>query len=163
MRDCIIPQPRQFSLVYFKAHVILQSPVELGELTSSAHFVRLQTPLPAGKPQEQGRLHANHGWTYSDRKLQSTWLPATIFFFFFPNQHVLPSCGKNIHLTWRVREDFFFCKIIDFHLENTSLAQHVGFKYICRNTEILKAVDYASHPLEFLFPLLPFLSTFVWP
>ena len=72
MIDCIIPKPRQFSLVYFKVHVSLQSPVELGELTSSAHFVWLQTPLPAGKPQEQGRLHASHGRTYSHQQLQST-------------------------------------------------------------------------------------------
>lgn len=39
-------------------------------------------------------------------------------------------------------------------MENTSLSQHVGFKYICKITEILRAVDYASHPLQCLFPLL---------
>ena len=158
MIDCIIPKPWQFSLVYFKVHVILQSPVELGELTLSAHFVRLQTPLPAGKPQEQGRLHANHGRTYSNWKLQSTWLPASIYFFLFPKSVCTSLLWEKYSFDLERERGFFFCNIIDFHLENTSLAQHVGFKYVCRNTKILRAVDYASHPLECLFPLLPFLS-----
>ena len=80
------------------------------------------------------------------------------FFFLFPKSACTSLLWEKYSFDLESERGFFFYKIIDFHLENTSLAQHVVFKYICRNTEILKAVDSASHPLEFLFPLLLLLS-----
>ena len=79
-------------------------------------------------------------------------------FFLFPKSACTSLLWEKYSFDLVSKRGFFFCKIIDFHLENTSLAQHVGFKYICRNTEILTAVDYAFHPLERLSPLLSFLS-----
>lgn len=53
---------------------------------------------------------------------------------------------ERIFVLWNCR--------LSHYLENASLAQNVGFKFICKNTEILKAIDCASHPLEWLFLLL---------
>lgn len=156
--DRLYPNPGQLAWFVLSAYNSAVTSRTWGMITSRES---VQIPLSAKQAPGARHLHANLGQAYSHQKLHCSWLLASFFFFFFffPNQYAWLSWRKNNHLTWKVRGIFLLWNHrLDHHLENTSLAQHVGFKYICRNNEIPKAVGYASHPLKYLPSRLPFLS-----
>lgn len=156
--DRLYPNPGQLAWFVLSAYNSAVTSRTWGMITSRES---VQIPLSAKQAPGARHLHANLGQAYSHQKLHCSWLLASFFFFFsFSQISMHGSLGGKITIWLGKWEGIFLLwnHRLDHHLENTSLAQHVGFKYICRNNEIPKAVGYASHPLKYLPSRLPFLS-----